>query len=29
MLDNLYGASYEDFAAFVGAYSFDEIQAMK
>lgn len=29
MLDTLFGASYEDFAAFVGAYSFDEIQGMK
>ena len=29
MLDTLYAASYEDFASFVGAYSFDEIQGLK
>ena len=29
MLDNLIGASYEDFAAFVAAYSFEEIQNLK
>lgn len=29
MLDKLYAASYEDFAAFVNAYSFEEIQGMK
>lgn len=29
MLDKLYAANYEDFAAFVNAYSFEEIQGMK
>lgn len=29
LLDTLFGASYEDFAAFVAAYSFEEITAMK
>lgn len=29
MLDTLIGASYEDFAKFVSAYSFDEIQSLK
>ena len=29
LLDNLIGASYEDFAAFVSAYSFEEIQNLK
>lgn len=28
MLDTLFGASYDDFAAFVSAYSFDEISAL-
>ncbi len=29
MLDQLFGASYDDFAAFVNAYSFEEIQNLK
>ena len=29
MLDKLFGASYDDFAKFVGAYSFEEIQNLK
>lgn len=29
MLDKLFAANYEDFAAFVGAYSFDDIQTQK
>jgi ABC-type sugar transport system substrate-binding protein len=29
MLDKLYGASYDDFAKFVGAYSYEEIQNLK
>ena len=29
MLDKLFGASYDDFAKFVAAYSFDEIQNLK
>ena len=29
MLDKLFGATYDDFAKFVGAYSFEEIQNLK
>ncbi|MBR3351022.1 MAG: hypothetical protein IKG35_02775, partial [Erysipelotrichaceae bacterium] len=29
MLDTLFGASYDDFAKFVGAFSFEEIQNLK
>ncbi len=29
MLDGLFGSSYDDFAAFVSAYTFDEIQGLK